>query len=144
MECDPHSFLVTKAAMACNLVDISIRFLKQALGSFEAKDLDRLRRCTSGFLFVDACKIARAHAGLFCQDIDRQIWVAEITGDPGVEIVEGEALLVLRSQELAELRLSAGALQKDDQFAGDFHGNVTAAIGFDERKSDVDARADTG
>lgn len=139
-----HSFLVTEAAGSGDLVDVALGVFEHSTRGFKAEHLDGFGRGSSGLAFVDPGKIAWAHPCLAGQSFDGEVVVIQVFGHPGVQFVEPGTVLYLQLQQLAELRLSAGALEKHHQLTGHLQGHVAPTIGLDQCQGHVDAGADTG
>ena len=139
-----HALLVGKAALAGDLLQVLLRMLQQAARRLQPEQLDRLVRRVAGLLLVDAGEVPWTHAGALRQHGDRDVGPAEMIGQPQVQLVEGCRVLGLRLQQLAVLRLPAGALEEHHQLLGDLHRRVAAAIVFDQGQRQVDAGGDAG
>src|SRR5262245_35991031 len=85
---------------------------------------------------------ALAHRRAFGEHGNRQI-APKIVGDPGVKAFEA-LIAVLQSESRAELRLPAGALEEDDELAGDCQCDRPAEVRLDERQRQIDTGRDAG
>ena len=85
---------------------------------FHSQALNGAGRCLPGRLRVVAAETALAHAGLLGQNRKRKL-AAEVVVDPVMERAEF-VLCCLQGQGGAELRLTAGTLEENDQVTG--HG----------------------
>jgi hypothetical protein len=79
---------------------------------------------------------ALAHAGLIRQNRQRKI-VAQMAVDPIMERAEF-ILCGLQRQGSAELRLSTGTFEENDQVAGDGKRHGTAEVLFHKRQGQID------
>ena len=118
----------------------SREFAEPALRRLDPQPLDRLGRRAAGRLLVAAQKRAIAHTGARGEARRRKIG-AEILAHPGVQGAEGVVAL-LQLQRRAELRLAAGALEKNHQLARHGERDRAPEVFLDQSEREIDTRGD--
>ena len=117
--------------------------LEQLAGALDPELLDVGGRRHADLAAEEAGEVARAHRGALGERLDAQVGV-EVVGDPGLQLAQRAALGELRREVGAELGLAAGALEEEDQPAGDLDGDLAAEVLLDQRQGEVHAGGDAG
>ena len=111
-----HCFLRAQPATLRDPFDWQARLQEQTGRRFHSQPLDGTSRCLPGCLGIVPTETALAHPCPIGQDRKREI-VREMAVDPVMQRAEF-VLCDLQCQGSAELCLSAGTLEKNDQVAG--------------------------
>ncbi|GCC46578.1 hypothetical protein chiPu_0030968, partial [Chiloscyllium punctatum] len=141
-EAAAHGLLGAEAAALGDPLDRQPRLREQVPGTLDPQALDRARRRQPSRLGIVPAEAALAHAGLVRQCGKREI-VGQMAADPVMQRAE-PVVGRLQRQDLAELRLPAGPLEKHHQIARDGKRRRAAEIILDQRQSEIDARRDAG
>ena len=115
--------------------------LEREPGALDAQRLDVGGGRHPGLGLEGAGEVALAHARARGERGDRQVGV-EVVGHPRLQLAQRRAVGRLRGELGAELGLAAGALDEDDEPAGDIERDPRAEVLLDEREREVHARGD--
>ena len=97
----------------------------------------------AGLAAEGALEVPLAHLRALGQAGDAQV-LAEMAGDPALELAQRIARRRPAARPRAELGLAAGALQEHDELARDPQRDVGAEVVRHERQREVDPRGDAG
>src|SRR4051794_37742047 len=136
-----HRLDRAEAARARNDVDLLAGGLEPQAGVVHAQRLDVGRRRHSELATKCAREVARAHVRQLCEALDGQL-LAEVAGEPGLQLTQGLAVGHLRSEMRAELRLAAGAACVDHEPARGLERDLAAEVLVDERQCQVHSGRD--
>src|SRR5205807_4628077 len=109
--------------------------------TLHADSLDVRRGRGAQFPVEGAREVARAHAGALGECRHREV-LAEVHRHPVLELAQRRALGGWTLQRRAELRLTTGPLEEENEPAGDVAGQIGPQVLLDERECEVDAGRD--
>lgn len=133
---------IGKAAFGRDLLRQPVAGFQKLASGVDACRFHPRRGRDADFLLEDAGKMAGAETRTLCQAGDGVIF-RRIGGNPALYLLQGGAPARFRFAAAAELHLSAGPLEEHHQLRGDFQGDITAKILFDQGKRHIETGGDT-
>src|SRR4051812_46016303 len=112
-ESTPQTIHRAKAAKLCDSLGGKVSILHLAFGLVEADSLHILMRCFSKLIHKQASKIPLAHPNTGRERLEAEVF-GEVSQGPFLRLPDSGNRAELRLEMRAELRLSAGTLEKHD------------------------------
>src|SRR5258708_6209082 len=125
---EAHLLFATEPALFSDGGDSVLGLFKPTTSCIQSNGFDRLGRCATALLHVDARKVSRAHVNPLGELLDCNVPL-QVLGDPLFELAEALRFrFSLRRQQGAVLRLATGTFQIDHQDTGNIHRDFSPSI----------------